>query len=115
MYDNSSKTTSTTSSSTLFSLKPSTDKPPITKIPIASTIQSQPSPRQSPLVNISHPDAVTQYKFYQPHKLFTAFKTSRIQAPLDIVQIAEPSWFLLSSLQVSSNWDHLLYHNNSLL
>ena len=74
-----------------------TNRPLITEIPI--TPRFQPSPSNTPLVHIPHPDYVEGYGNYKPS---TAIKTVRLQPKLDLVHIPDTEYTQLPPLQLPS-------------
>ena len=57
-----------TSSTIISSASSTTNRSPISKIPITPSTQSQPSPIHTPLVHIPNPDSVAKYINYKPQK-----------------------------------------------
>ena len=73
------------------------NRPPISEIPI--TTRTQPTPTNTPLVHIPHPETVEQYvNFKHP----TAIKTVRLQPQLNLVHIPDTEYTRLPPLKLPS-------------
>ena len=72
-------------------------RPPITEIPLRT--RTQPSPINTPLVHIPHPESVEQYVNY---KTPTAIKTVRLQPRLNLVHIPDTEYTHLPPLKLPS-------------
>ena len=79
------------------SSSPILHRPPITEIPL--TTRTQPSPIETPLVHIPHPETVEQYVNYKPP---TAIKTVRLQPQLNFVHIPDTEYAHLPPLKLPS-------------
>ena len=73
------------------------NRPPISEIPI--TTRTQPTPTNTPLVHIPHPETVEQYVNY---KHPTAIKTVRLQPQLNLVHIPDTEYTRLPPLKLPS-------------
>ena len=72
-------------------------RPPITEIPLIT--RTQPSPINTPLVYIPHPETVEQYVNY---KTPTAIKTVRLQPQLNLVHIPDTEYTHIPPLKLPS-------------
>ena len=73
------------------------NRPPISENPI--TTRTQPTPTNTPLVHIPHPETVEQYVNY---KHPTAIKTVRLQPQLNLVHIPDTEYTRLPPLKLPS-------------
>ena len=73
------------------------NRSPISEIPI--TTRTQPTPTNTPLVHIPHPETVEQYVNY---KHPTAIKTVRLQPQLNLVHIPDTEYTRLPPLKLPS-------------